>query len=268
LEITYLPYRQLADPQTVAHTFFLAHSFRGDQIISDPTGYLRRLQQHVSAHFGEPAEIRLRVENVLAKIVSGVASVDDDAPWQDRVVSWMFPTSLTSVAVLVAAQRNPTVRLRYLNARTALVELGVSEFYVRLLDLLGCTHLGPHQVQRHLDRLAVVFDRAADVARTPFFFSGDVTAFSRPVAIQGSQDLIDAGDHREAVFWIIATYARCLTILDADASDRGAEMAHGFHEAVAELLSVDSSTDLRGRCDDVRRFLPQLRSAAERILTR
>lgn len=71
--------------------------------------------------------------------------------------------------------------------------------------------------QHHLRELATTFDATVQVAKTPFFFSSDITPTARPIAIDGSQRLIDSGDHHEAVFWIIATFARCHTILAADA---------------------------------------------------
>ena len=35
-----------------------------------------------------------------------------------------------------------------------------------------------------------------------------ITPAARPIAIDGSRELIEAGAHREAVFWIVATFAR------------------------------------------------------------
>ncbi len=124
-------------------------------------------------------------------------------------------------------------------------------------------------VQGHLDELSDVFDQAVAVAKTPFFFSGDITPDGRPVAIDGSQLLIDDGDHREAVFWLMATYARCQKILSADASP---SLRHAgsvsFCSAVRELLGVHDIAELFRRRDALRKLLPVLSDAAASITNR
>jgi hypothetical protein len=107
-------------------------------------------------------------------------------------------------------------------------------------------------VSRNLDRLAEVFDEAAAVGPTPFPFSSDVSAVARPVAIDGSRVLVDDGDHREAVFWIVATFARCRQIL-GDAGSSGS-----FRAALAELVGVHGPDDLRNRAAATLAFLPEL----------
>ena len=266
LEVTYLPEQTFADSEEVAGTFFLAPSFRTDQIIRDPTGQLRRLHQRISTHFAEPAEVRRRYEGVITKLEGGLAATDAGQPWHHQVTSWLFSTSLTTLVVLVAALQNPTVRLRYLRAREVLTRHGRDDLYAELLGLLGCAQVRPEQVQLHLDRLATTFDEAARLARTPFFFSNDITAAARPVAVRGTQDLIDAGSHREAVFWLLATFARCQQVLAADAHEVAAQTAPHFADAVAELVQVERPGDLRVRGDQVLGFLPRLRAAAEAIL--
>jgi hypothetical protein len=262
LEVTQLPEAQLADAEVVARTFFLAPSFRTDQIISDPTGLLHRLLARVSGHFAEPGQIRLRCDDVLQRMTSTLASLEVARPWPEQVTGCLFGVSLPTLVVLVADQRNPTVRLRYLRARSVLQEQGRLDFYETLLAALGCAGATPAQVQRHLDRLAVTFDRTARAAVTPFFFSKDITPLSRPIAITGAQELIDAGDHREAVFWLLATFSRCQQILTVDAPELAEELAVDFDAAVAELLGCRTPGDLRRRADEARALLPELHRVA------
>lgn len=269
IEITYLAFAELDDADHVAASYHLAPSFARDTIIADPTGRLQELHRAISATFNDPAAIERRCESVFAKILAGLDSIDPAAPWHDQVAGWLFPTGITTHVVLVAARQNPTVRLRYLAARGVLQSHGLTDLYPPLLDLLGCRDVAAAQVQRHLDALAAVFDAAAAVAKTPFPFSSDITAAARPIAIDGSQALIDAGDHREAVFWLVATFARCMKILAADAPPaafRDAEPA--FRAAVADLVRVRELDDLPHRAGAVRGFLPRLRSAAQAIIER
>jgi hypothetical protein len=267
LEVTYLSVDQLASAEEVLASYHLAGSFRVDTIIDDPTGHLRRLHAQVARGFAQRPWVRRRCEDARRKIERRLQAIDGSAPFHDQVSSWLFPTGVTTHVLLVAALRNPTVRLRYLAAREVLADYGHTDVYPELLDLLGCTALGRRRVQDQLRELARTFDATAAVVRTPFSFSGDVTPAARPVAIDGSQELIDRGDHREAVFWIVATYARCHKILAADAPP-DLRVAHtpAFRSAVADL-GITSTDDLLRRAGDVLRYLPRLWAATEAILS-
>ncbi|WP_256102612.1 hypothetical protein [Streptomyces sp. Ncost-T10-10d] len=104
-------------------------------------------------------------------------------------------------------------------------------------------------------------DRYADRLVAAFFFSSDITAEARPIAIDGSRHLIERGDRREAVCWITATFARCRTVLAADAPDQHLARLPAFQEAVADL-GVTSTGDLLHRAEEVTGFLPRLRQTA------
>ncbi|NBD27164.1 hypothetical protein [Paenibacillus glycinis] len=265
IEITYLSWEQIGSAEDVLASYHLAGSFRADTIIADPTGQLRGVQTQVARGFAEEAWVRRRCENARQRIENGLRGFDASAPWHDQVTSWLFPAGVTTHVLLVAALRNPTVRLRYLAAREVLAEYGHGGLYPELLALLGCATWTPERTARHVDGLARTFDAAAAAAKTPFFFCSDITAAARPIAIDGSFALIRAGDHREAVFWIVATFARCHKILAADAPDLEAALAPAFDAVLADL-GIAGTEDLARRAEAVARFLPRLRDAADAIL--
>lgn len=258
LEITYIAASDLANVEAVATNYHLAPCFASDNIIADPSGQLRALHRVIAPTFNSADATRARCENAIAKIEAGLNSIDPSMHWPDQVLCWMFPTGVTTHVILVAARQNPTVRLRYLAARKLLHELHRDHMYERLLRLLCGASVTRDQVQRHLHVLAGVFDAAAKVDEQKFFFSSDITPAARPIAIDGSQQLIDSGDHREAVFWIIATFARCMKILDLTADE-------SFSSATDELLGLSSLT-FATRTKAVLDFLPQLRAVADEII--
>ncbi len=251
VDVSYLDEAALADPALVAASFVYAPSFRGGvgAVLADPTGHLARLEAAITPAFATPAAVRARIADVQRRIRARLTALDPEAPWAEVVMAWVFPTSLTAVAALVAALRTPTVRLRYLRAR----EVVPAAEYDRLLTLLGCAELGPGVVARHLDALAERFDEAAAVlARTsgpPSSFNADITPAARPVAIDGSRALIDGGDHREAVFWIVATAARCQAVLNARVPALAREREPAFRALVADLNGLHTPTDVRVRRD-------------------
>jgi hypothetical protein len=161
--------------------------------------------------------------------------------------------------------RNPTVRLRYLKARQVLAEYGLLAVYPDMLELLGCVSWSRSRTGQHLRMLERTFDATVRVARTPFFFGGDITAAARPVAIDGSRRLIDDGDHREAVFWIIATFARCHTILAVDDPERHEALLSAFRDALSDL-GVNGAADIPSRVDRTLRYLPRLWQTTETIM--
>jgi hypothetical protein len=266
LEITLVPWQELSSIDDVLGSYHLAAAFRVNTVIADPTGELRILQQRVAQRFTEVAWVRRRCLDARERIEARLSGIDPSAPWPDQVTAWLFGTGVTTHVLLVAALRNPTVRLRYLAAREVLDEYAQPELYQDLLRLLGCAELSRDRVDHHLAGLARAFDAAAALAKTQFFFSSDISPAARSIAIDGSRSLLRSGNHREAVFWMVATSARCQKILAADAPRTTQDKcAPAFEELLADL-GISSSADLSSRAAAVRQFLPQLWDSAERII--
>lgn len=265
LEVSYVPWAQLASAEEVLGAYHLAGAFRTDTVLDDPTGRLRVLQARVAREFAARPWVRRRCEDARRRVETRLAAIDPAAPLHEQVTGWLFPTGVTCHVLLAAALRNPTVRLRYPAAREVLSDYGQLALYPGLLDLLGCRDLTAQRVQHQLDALTATFDATAEVARTPYFFRSDISADARPIAIDGSQALIDRGEHREAVFWIVATFARCHSLLAADAPDLHGALAPAFRTVLADL-GIGSAADIRPRAEATLRFLPRVWQAAEHIM--
>jgi hypothetical protein len=257
LEVSYVTWRELRDALASYH---LAGGLRTDTVIADPTGELRPLQALVEQHFSDPAWVRRRRDQARTRVEQGLRGIDPAAPWPQQVMSWLFPSSITTHVLLVAARRNPTVRLRYLAARPL-----AGDLYPTLLTHLGCADWTPQLTRHHLAELTTTFDRTTEVSRTPFPYSTDITRAARPIAIDGCHALIDAGDHREAVFWITTTFTRCHTILRTDAPDDHEERIPAFTAVLADL-GITGTADLLARAGQVIDFLPTLDSRADALM--
>jgi hypothetical protein len=265
LDVSYIPARLVASAREVLGHYHLAGAFRIDAILADPSGELRRLQAEVARHFAEDAWVRGRCAHALGNSESRLRAIDAAAPWHEQVTAWLFGTGVTTHVVLVAALRNPTVRLRYLRAREVLAEYGRSDIYAEMLRLLGCADMPAARAEHHLAELAQTFDAAAAALRTPYSFGTDISASARPISIDGSRALIAAGDHREAVFWIVATFGRCHAVLATDAPDVLRARAPAFDALLADL-GIGSTADLQRRAGQVLRFLPAVAETAEAIM--
>ena len=265
LEVSYLPSDRLWSPELVLGQYHLAGSFRTPSIILDPSGQLTELQAAVSKDYAKRQWVYRRCQHARDKILGGFSLHEPD-PVPDRVVAWLFPAGITTHVLLVAGLKNPTVRRRYEAARELLADYGHLDFYHTLLEMLGCVQMSRARVEHHLAALADAFDSAKAVIETPFFFASDISDIARPIAIDGSRELIAGGDHRGAIFWMVATYSRCQKVFHHDAPMQMQErFGHGYRELLADL-GIVSFADLQRRHEQVKRSLPQVWEVAEAIM--
>jgi hypothetical protein len=265
LEVSYLPDAWLRSAEAVLGQYHLAGSFAAPSVILDPSGRLGELQAAVARDYAKRRWVRRRCAHARDKVLHGYP-LDEAAPFPDQVTAWLFPAGILTHVLLVAGLKNPTVRQRYLAARELLAEYGHSDLYEPLLELLGCARMSRERAERHLAALEAAFDAAKAVVATPFFFASDISDVARPIAIDGSRELIERGDHREAVFWIVATYARCLKILDRDAPMGVRERFDPGFRLLLGDLGIATDADLRRRRLEVEAFLPRVEEVAAAIV--
>ncbi|MEU4366318.1 hypothetical protein [Micromonospora chersina] len=267
LEVSALTWAELGSPEDVLGSWVFAPMFRAGGVIADPSGRLAAIRDRVAAGFADPVWVRRRCAGVRRRIEDGLGRRDERASLAEQVLGWVFPTSLLAVWPAVAGLRDPTVRRRYVRAREVLGAYGFGDRYEELLGSLDGGGVGPDRVREHLAGLAVTFDEAARVARTPFPFVADLSAAGRPVVLDGSAELVAAGAHREAMFWVVVTYARCHAVLAADAPGRERVLRPAFEAAVADLR-VASAADRRRRAAELLGSLPRWQAVADAVAER
>lgn len=269
LEVSYLPDAALRTPQQVLAEYNLAGSFHTPSVIADPSGHLARLQAEVSAHYAERRWVRARSRQALNKVRSNLARLEAPAPFHDQVMTVLFAAGVMAHVLLVAGLKNPTVRKRYVAVRELLAEVDRPDDYPPLLEMLGCEHTDRTQVEAHLDALAEAYDAAAGVIRTPFPFASDISVLARPIAIDGTRELIAGGMHREAIFWLAVTYSRCQAVFHHDAPPQTAQAMRQYEAGYRRLLrdlGITSAEDLRRRSAEIQAMLPRLWYVAEQIM--
>ena len=267
LDVSLVGQEEIRNPDALLANHSLAPTFRSPEVLDDPSGGLAAVTAAVEASFATRGAVERRVASAVDRLERNLGSLRPERTFPDNVMAWLFGTGITTHVLLVAGLRNPTVRKRYLAARDLLDDTGMPEVYPELLDLLGCRDWSPGRATRHLQALAEAFDAAGRVVLTPVFFANDLSSAARPIAIGGSRELIEAGDHREAVFWIVATWCRCMIVFHNDAPELEERFAPGFR-ATVEDLGIASLSDLVARADDVVAFLPSLMSVAEAVMDR
>jgi hypothetical protein len=266
IEASYLSSADLATPEQVLSTSHLAWNLRADSLILDPTGRLASLREAVVKGYAQRRWVIRRCMAARAKVLRNFEVAGQAGPWSDRVISWLFGAGVTTHILLLAGLRNPTVRKRYLAVRELLAEYGATGFYPTLLEMLGCAHWSRDGAEQHLGTMAEVFDAASRVIQTPFAFAADIGPDGRLVAVDGSRELIERGDHREAVFWIAVTHSRCQQVLLADApAEMHEQYLAGYMRMLADL-GIGSSADLEQRVEQIKALLPAVWQRAEAIV--
>ncbi|MCC6167260.1 MAG: hypothetical protein IT329_08545 [Caldilineaceae bacterium] len=266
LEVTYLPQTQVQTPEQVLGDYHLAGSFRAPNVIADPAGHLTRLQAAVGQGFARRVWVERRCAQAAQRIVERLDSIDPSAPLQNQVMAWLFAAGGAPHVLLAAGLRNPTVRRRYVAAHDLLADFELLDCYPPLLDLLGCEHLSREQVTAQLPTLEAAFDDAARVVQPSYPFAADLSEQGRAVAIGGSRQLIQSGWHREAVFWMVATYSRCRQVFAQGAPEEMRARHTPGYRALLALLGIAAAGDLVQRGEQVRAFLPRLQAMADDVL--
>lgn len=266
IEISYLPSDQLQSPELILSQSHMAGSFRVPSVILDPSGHLTKLQAAVSKEYAKRRWVYRRCEHARDKVLKNLQGLNQSEPFHDQVVPWLFATGVTTHVLLVAGLKNPTVRRRYVAVQELLADYGHSDLYDTLLEMLGCAQMSRERVEHHLTALAEVFDVTKRVIRTPFFFASDIGDIARPLTIDGSRELIERGYHREAIFWMVATYSRCQKVLYHDAPvEMQDKFAPGYRQLLDDL-GLTSFIDLQQRGEQVKALLPRVLEIAEGIM--
>ncbi len=266
LEITFLDAGLFADPETILGNYHLAASFVQPGIIADPSGTLASLQREVAREFPRRPRVEARCRDAAARVTAGLDAVTGDGFLPQQVMAWIFPTGVLTHVLLVAGLRNPTVRKRYEAVRDLLQEYGRLDAYEPLLDVLGAGSLSVDQVSRHIEPMAAVFDAAAVIPDAPFPYASDISRLARPIAVDGSREMIARGSHREAVFWMVVTWTRALVILRHAGGDAAvAPWLPAFHDLIGDI-GIRDGRNLPDRARQSLARLPFVKSVAADII--
>lgn len=267
LEVSFIGLDDVRTPEQVLGHYHLARGIARARILADPAGFLVPLQREVARQFAGREWIERRVRQATDTVLVRLESINSEQDFAEQVMAWLFAAGGLPHVLLVAGLRNPTVRKRYVAVQEVLEEIGDrGGLHEAMLDLLDPHEVPAEQLRHHLDNLTGAFDAAAGVVRRPFPFASDLSPVARPLSIDGSRELIAAGLHREAIFWIVATFCRCQMALHADAPSSHAHRWDGAFRALMEDLGIRSFVDLQRRGEEVRRLLPAVWQAAE-VLT-
>jgi hypothetical protein len=88
LEVSHVPWSQVASAEKVLATYYLAGSFRGGSLLADPTGRLAHVQARVSRDFARQPWVRRRCADARGRIESRLAgAAAGGMPFHEQVTA-------------------------------------------------------------------------------------------------------------------------------------------------------------------------------------
>jgi hypothetical protein len=242
----------LADPALASH-------LAAGRILADPSGVLGAIQPEVARAYAEPEWVAARCsagKRQALELLSELEAADSFDSYLPSLV-FLVVEPLCGLPA-IACMRPPTHRRALALAGEILTNAGRPDLHEGLLDLLGFAQLTRGDVESWLAPVAVAYDRAVTVKRSPSPYAFKLHAHLRPYFIAGAQELIDEGKHREAMWWLLFAY----TISNATLQQDAAEDERSFHQLqlgrMLGVLAADSEPARRIRALRARHLADQL----------
>ena len=188
-------------------------------ILSDPTGVLTPLHRKVASEYGHRRWIEARCESERESANKHLAAMQAASTPRERLDAvWAFLGALSGL-LAVAQLKRPTTRRSLALLREMLQAQGRPDLHEAALALFGSAHMSREDVQTILDRSVAAFDRSVEVYKTPTTYGFTIRPHLRPYLSKASQEMIDEGNHREAMFWITALAGESYLVLQNDVPD-------------------------------------------------
>ncbi|MDJ0790235.1 MAG: hypothetical protein QNK05_25855 [Myxococcota bacterium] len=256
---------QLGSGEALAHDPYLGGSLWHPVLLADPRGELDALARVVTREFPKRALVEERAGQMRALLLDWLGRIERAPTYTTQVTCWLFGTSVSTLVLLASGLRNLTVKKRYVACRALLAEHGRLDFHEEMLGWLGCAGMPASRVRTHFEAASRAFDASTPYLDPGFRFVADLRPEARPIAIGSIGEGIEAGHHRELVFWLVSTLSRCLQAHTADTPSSVREPCEQAFAEVVGDLGITGLDDLRARARSLRDVLPRLEDLASEI---
>ncbi len=266
LEVVYMSSKWFQSSSAILSDYRSACTFAKPNLILDRSQYLARLQREVMENYAGHAWIRKRCEQAFSELKRSLTMMNETQAIHDQVSSWVFTLIFLAHLFLVADLRNPTMRKCLVSVRETLSRYRLMPQFETMLEFLGCADKGREQVEGLLAACSNSFQAAVEVVRTPFFNTNLLRPEARPLALDGSQELIEQGAHRETVLWILVIHSWCQKALSNDGPAQMRDRLGVHYRTLLDALGIGSWAKLKARQATIEALLPRIWAAAETIL--
>ena len=234
------------------------------QILADPTGILTPLHQAVAADYRRRRWVQARCEAEKASAVEWLGFMRKAATPTERLDAARVFLGALSGLLAVAQLKRPTTRRTLALLRELLEAQGRADLNEAALTIMGSAHMSRADAQAMLEQFISAFDRAVEVYRTPIPFGFALRAHLRPYHVEGTQEMIDEGDHREAVYWIACLDTAYLALRN-DAPDAEKSAFEAQFQALLTALGYTSAEIWAERVQIAERLAPEIYRIADAL---
>ena len=235
------------------------------QILADPTGLLAPLHQAVAEGYGRRRWIQARCEAEKASAEEWLAAMRQAATPGARMDSVRVFLGALSGLLAVAQLQRPTTRRTLTLLRALLEAQGRADLHEAALLLMGSAHMSPADVQAMLDQCVSAFDRAVEVYQTPIPFGFAMRPHLRPYHVDATLEMIDEGNHREAMYWI-SCLDTAYHVLQNDAPEAEKPVYAAQLQAMYAALGYTSAEGWAERVDTAARLAPEIYRLADALV--
>jgi hypothetical protein len=234
-------------------------------ILADPTGILAPLQRKVAAEFGRRRWVQARCEAEKVSAAKHLAAMRGAATPQERLDAvWAFLGALSGL-LAVAQLKRPTTRRTLTLLREMLEGQGRPDLHEAALAVMGSAHMSREDVQAVLDLSVAAFDRSVEVYRTPTPYGFTIRPHLRPYLAEATREMIEEGNHREAMYWIAALAGESYLVLQNDAPDAEKPAFAAQSEAMLAALGCTSAESWAERVGTAERLAREVYSMADAL---
>jgi hypothetical protein len=241
-------------PEAVLSNPQLASNLAVDSILSDPAGLLTPLHAVVKQQYAKRRWVQARCafeKNLVTHSLEEVSQVTSPA---GAFVPLAAAIVYMAGALIAADLRPPTHRRALILMRDVLYQQGRAELQEQALRLLGCAHLTRQQVEAFLQDAASAFDRAVEVTRTAIPFGFKLQPHVRPYLVDGLEELIQQGNHREAMAWIMIVLWLANTAIQHDAPEAEKPFFQAKLDRLFQETGFTTPTDVVTRLQGARQL--------------
>ncbi len=120
-------------------------------------------------------------------------------------------------------------------------------------------------VEAMLGQCVIAFDRAVEVYQTPTPYGFAIRSHLRPYHVEETQEMIDEGNHREAMFWITCLDTAYVVLQnDAPAAEKTVFAAQ--FQAMQAALGYTSAAAWAERVDAAERLAREIYRIADALV--
>jgi len=266
VESSYILRSAIDSPAKVLTTYYLSKHFTTPNVLADPAGFLTEIQAVVQRDFAKREWVVKRTQQARDYALNSLNWLNTADPIHDQAFWWLYSVGIVNHMLMVADLRNPTVVKSWLVTAEVLEKYGYSAFLERMLTQVGSVNMSRAQVEALFRAYVSAFDSAKVLVKTPFWGSTSISDSARPGMVDRVGAMIEAGRHREAMFWIAFFHMWCHKAIVNDAPpDMQVQEAPTYQQLIS-VLGLTSLDEIHRKHKSTEAYIAEVWQVAEAII--